>query len=44
MCDKDPGFGMCKEVIYAIKNPLGKGKWVPAQKTSEVREVPVTNQ
>ena len=42
MCDKDPGFGMCNEVIRAVKK--SSGMWFPAKQPSEVREFRVTNQ
>ena len=40
MCDKDPGFGMCEEVVRVLKKTA---KWTPAQPI-KVRDYRVTNQ
>ncbi|MEQ1555150.1 MAG: hypothetical protein ABL929_13275 [Ferruginibacter sp.] len=34
-CDKDPGFGMCEEVVRQVKK---SPKWKPALQTQEVKE------
>jgi uncharacterized protein YfbU (UPF0304 family) len=43
MCDKDPGFGMCEEIIKAVKNSYSD-KWFPAKQPIDVKVKSDTNQ